>query len=283
MPPGAFRQRPASRAPLIGCESGTLKRRFGMSIPRRARVLTALDTLLLGCLVQTLVVRAGEVPGTLTSTNRYSLHQQHDRDGIGKFYMGREIAGVMGHEAAPWLERLERPQQEHPDELVSDLRLRPGEVVADIGAGTGFYTRRLAQAVGPSGKVFAEDIQPEMVLMLINSMNRLGMTNVTPVLGTTTDPRLPSATLDLALMVDVYHEFDFPYEMVQAICRSLKPGGRLVFVEFRAEDPNVPIKPLHKMSEAQVKREMSVQPLDWVETLRTLPWQHVMVFKKRAG
>jgi SAM-dependent methyltransferase len=213
-------------------------------------------------------------------TNRYEFRQHHDPDGIGKSYMGREIALVMGHQGAEWLERPEREEEEHTTELVAQLHLRPGDVVADIGAGTGYLSRRLAKTVGPSGKVLAEDIQPEMLELLTNKMAELRITNVTPVLGTVTDPRLPPGTVDLVVMVDVYHEFDFPYEMMEAISRSLKPGGRVVFVEFRAEDPNVPIKPLHKMSEAQVKKEMLVLPLQWVQTIRVLPRQHIIIFRK---
>ena len=215
-------------------------------------------------------------------TNRYEFRQAHDPDGIGKFYMGREIAQVMGHDAAAWLERPQRIGEEDPDRVVRELRLRPGEVVADIGAGTGYFSRRLAQAVGPAGRVLAVDVQPEMVALLTNIDTRLGLTNILPILGTATDPRLPAASVDLALMVDVYHEFDFPFQMMQGICRALKTGGRVVFVEYRGEDPAVPIKPLHKMTQAQVKKEMSVLPLDWIQTLEVLPRQHLMVFERTA-
>ena len=215
------------------------------------------------------------------STNRYEFRTNHDPDGIGKFYMGREIAHVMGHQGADWLERPEREEEEHTTELVRELRLRPGDVVADIGAGTGYLSRRLALSIGPSGKVLAEDIQPEMLQLLTNKMTELRITNVVPVLGTVTDPKLPPGSVDLVVMVDVYHEFDFPYEMMQSICRALKTNGRVAFVEFRAEDPDVPIKPVHKMSEEQVKKEMAVLPLQWVETIRALPRQHIIVFKKK--
>ena len=215
-------------------------------------------------------------------TNRYANQSVHSPDGIGKFYMGREIAHVMGHEAADWLERPERIAEEQPDQLVSMLNLRRGAVVADIGAGTGYVTRRLAQAVGPTGRVLAEDVQPEMITVLKNLNARVGLTNITPILGTVTDPRLPAASVDLALMVDVYHEFDLPYEMMQAICLALKPGGLVVLVEYRGEDPNVPIKPLHKMTVMQVKREMSALPLDWVQTIERLPRQHIIAFRKRS-
>jgi ubiquinone/menaquinone biosynthesis C-methylase UbiE len=217
---------------------------------------------------------------TSTLTNRYEFRKDHSRDGIGKFYMGREIAHVMGHQAADWLERPERDEEEHTEKLVDQLKARPGDVIADIGAGTGYFSRRLAKKVAPNGFVFAVDIQREMLDLLTNSMTSAGITNVRPVLGTITDPKLPPNSVDLALMVDVYHEFDHPFEMMQAITRSLKPGGRVAFVEFRGEDPAVPIKPLHKMTEAQVKKEMSVLPLEWVETIGALPRQHIIVFRK---
>lgn len=215
--------------------------------------------------------------------SRYERRAEHDPNGIGKFYMGREIAHVMGHQGADWLERPEREQEERPDLLVPALKLKAGEAVADIGAGTGYYTRRLAKAVGTNGIVYAVEIQREMLDILTNRLADDGIFNVRPVLGTVTDPRLPRATLDLILMVDVYHEFEHPFEMVEAICQALKPGGRMVFVEFRAEDPNVPIKRVHKMTEAQVRKEMSVHPLEWVETIGTLPWQHVVVFRKKSS
>jgi ubiquinone/menaquinone biosynthesis C-methylase UbiE len=195
--------------------------------------------------------------------------------------MGREIAHVMGHQAADWLERPEREQEERPDLLLPALKLKPGDAVADIGAGTGYYTRRLAKLVGQKGTVYAVEIQQEMLDLLMKTMADLKIQNVKPILGTTTDPKLPDAGLDLILMVDVYHEFDFPYEMTEAMCRALKPGGRLVFVEFRGEDPKVPIKLVHKMTEAQVRKEMSSQPLGWKETIEALPWQHIIVFEKK--
>jgi SAM-dependent methyltransferase len=213
---------------------------------------------------------------------RYETRAEHDPNGIGKFYLGREIAHVMGHPAADWLERPEREKEERPDLLMPALKLKPGDVVADIGAGTGFYTRRLAKAVGERGVVYAVEIQQEMLDILTNKLAAENICNVQPVLGTVTDPKLPRAALDLILLVDVYHEFDHPYEMVAALCRALKPGGRMVFVEFRAEDPDVPIKRVHKMSEAQMRKEMGAQPLAWVETIATLPRQHVIVFRKRS-
>jgi precorrin-6B methylase 2 len=213
-------------------------------------------------------------------STRYQFSEKHHPDGIGKFYQGREIARVMGHEAADWLERPEREAEEHAEVLLRELDIRPGQVVADIGSGTGYYSRRLANKVGPRGKVFAVDIQPEMLVLLTNTAARLGVTNIIPVLGTVTNPALSAGTVDLALMVDVYHEFEFPFEMMEGIQRALKPGGRLVVVEYRGEDPRVPIKPLHKMTEAQVKKEMSAHRLVFSRTVRVLPRQHIIIFKK---
>ncbi len=211
----------------------------------------------------------------------YEFRKEHDPDGLGKFYLGREIAQVMGHEGADWLERPERELEENSALLLAALKLQPGDAVADIGAGTGYYTRRLAKLVGEKGTVYAVDIQPEMLELLTNKLAQAGVTNVKPVLGTLTDPKLPRASVDAILMVDVYHEFSHPYEMAAAMVEALRPGGRLIFVEFRGEDPAVPIKRVHKMTEAQVRQEMAVQPLTWVETLRVLPWQHIIVFRKR--
>ena len=213
-------------------------------------------------------------------TNRYELRREHDRDGIGKFYMGREIAHVMGHQAADWLERPNRNEEENTDLLVESLKFKPGENVADIGAGTGYFTRRIAKRITPGGEVFAVEIQQEMLDLLTNRMIRETITNVVPVLGTVQDPKLPAGSIDTILMVDVYHEFDFPFEMVESMCRALKPGGRMVFVEYRAEDEKVPIKRVHKMSAAQVKKEMAPHPLTFGETIEVLPWQHIIIFRK---
>ncbi len=202
------------------------------------------------------------------------------RDGSGIVYMGRETAGVMGHEGAPWLERSERAREERPDLLLAALALRPGMVVADIGAGTGYYAWRMAERVSPGGRVLAVDVQPEMIALLEREMKKRNARNVTGIVGTDVDPKLPAASVDVALMVDVYHEFDHPREMLDAIVRSLKPDGRVVFVEYRAEDPKVGILPHHKMSEAQVRREAEAAGLVWKETVRTLPMQHVIVFGK---
>jgi precorrin-6B methylase 2 len=212
----------------------------------------------------------------------YSFAQEHSPDGIGKFYQGREIAHVMGHEGSDWLERPERQTEERPDLLLRALKLHPGDAAADIGAGTGYFSWRMASIVGDRGRIYANDIQPEMLELLAKNMAEHHATNFQTVLGTITDANLPPGRLDLVLMVDVYHEFDHPYEMMQSICHALKPRGRVVWVEYRAEDPNVPIKPLHKMSEAQVRKEAAALPLQWVETIETLPRQHVIIFQKRT-
>ena len=203
-------------------------------------------------------------------------------DGIGKRYMGRDIAAVMGWQGAAWLEREEREREERTDLLVRALQLKPGMVLADIGAGTGYLARRMAAAVVPGGKVLAVDVQPEMLSLLQSMVRQTGLTQIEPSLGTEVDVRLPAASIDLAIMVDVYHELAFPYEVMASIIRALKPGGQLVFVEYRAEDPLVPIKALHKMSEAQIKREAAAHALVWQRTEGSLPWQHLVVFRKRG-
>jgi ubiquinone/menaquinone biosynthesis C-methylase UbiE len=216
---------------------------------------------------------------SLFAADRYELRPGADPNGIDKYYMGRQIAHVMGHQAADWLERPTREQEEHTDEMLNLLKLKPGENVADIGAGTGYISWRMAKKVTP-GKVYAVEIQQEMLDLLAANMKERGISNVVQTLGTITDPRLPANAVDLIIMVDVYHEFDHPYEMTDAMVKSLRVGGRLVFVEFKKEDPNVPIKEVHKMSEAQVKKEMSLFPLRHSQTFTNLPWQHVIVFKK---
>jgi precorrin-6B methylase 2 len=224
----------------------------------------------------------GAPPGKDDTTPRYETRKDHDPDGIGKFYMGREIAQVMGHLAAEWLERPEREQEERPSKLLEALQIHPGDVIADIGAGSGYLTFRLAKRTGPKGKVLAVEIQPEMLALIRQRMKATGVTNIDLIQGTESDPKLPASSTDLILMVDVYHEFSYPWEMTAAMVRALKPGGRLVFVEYRKEDPDVPIKLVHKMTERQVLKEMSPHPLTWVKTMGILPRQHIIVFKKNA-
>ncbi len=202
-------------------------------------------------------------------------------DGIGKRYMDREISAVMGWQGAAWLERDKREREERTDLLLDSLALQPGMVVADIGAGTGYLSRRMAPLVMPGGKIIALDLQPEMVNILQTGVNRSGLKQIEVKLGAIDNIKLPKHSIDMAIMVDVYHELAFPYEVMSSIMHALKPRGRLVFVEYKAEDIRVPIKLLHKMSEAQIKREAGVFPLDWERTVNTLPWQHVVVFRKR--
>jgi ubiquinone/menaquinone biosynthesis C-methylase UbiE len=204
------------------------------------------------------------------------------RDGIGKQYLGREIAQVMGWQAAPWLERVEREQEERTSVLLDELRLMPGMVVADVGAGSGYLSRRLAQRVAPGGRVLAQDLQPEMLELLARAAKDPRYANLVPVQGGVADTRLPAGSVDLAIMVDVYHELEYPFEVMESIVRALKPGGRVAFVEYRAEDPAVPIKALHKMSERQIRLEAGRHALEWESTSRRLPWQHLVVFRKLA-
>ncbi|GIU80046.1 MAG: hypothetical protein KatS3mg005_3284 [Bryobacteraceae bacterium] len=193
---------------------------------------------------------------------------------------GRLIAPVMGAAGAPWLERAEREIEERPSLAVRLLRIQPGQTVADIGAGSGYYTELLSKAVGPGGKVYATDIQPEMIRLLEQRIQRKRLGNVETVLSTETDPRLPPESLDLALLVDVYHELARPQQVLRRIRESLKPGGRLVLIEFRKEDPNVPIREEHKMSVAEARAEVEPEGFVFERVLNDLPWQHILIFRK---
>ncbi len=201
------------------------------------------------------------------------------RHGTGKYYMGREIARVMGHEGIDWLERDNREEEEAPSKAIAALDLKPTDVVADIGAGSGYYTFRIAPLV-PEGKVVGVDVQPEMIDYLETTEKKLGFTNVEAHLGEIDDTKLPPGTVDVVLMVDAYHEFSHPAEMMASIVNALRPGGRVILVEYRYEDPNVPIKPIHKMTEAQARKEMEAAGLAWQVTHDFLPRQHFMVFVK---
>lgn len=215
------------------------------------------------------------------TNSSYEQRANHSPDGIGKFYMGREIAQVMGHLGAGWLERPSREREERPQQLINALALQPTDVVADIGAGTGYFSFRMATLV-PKGKVLAVDVQPEMIEILNGLKQEKHIENVEPVLGSITNPNLPPASVDLAIMVDAYHEFDHPREMMTAIAQALKPNGRAVLVEYRGENPLVLIKPLHKMTQRQARKELASVGLTWLETKDLLPQQHVMIFGKQA-
>jgi ubiquinone/menaquinone biosynthesis C-methylase UbiE len=193
---------------------------------------------------------------------------------------GRVFALPMGVQGAPWLERREREEEENPDLAMRLIRVQRGQTVADLGAGSGYYTRRLARAVGDTGRVYAVDIQQGMLDLLQAALARERIANVVPVLGGVDDPRLPPDSLDLVLMVDVYHEFSQPQTMLQRLRTALKPGGRLVLLEFRGEDPDVPIRPEHKMTKAQVKLEVEHEGFKQQRVYDDLPWQHLIVFTK---
>ncbi|MBE9078599.1 class I SAM-dependent methyltransferase [Romeria aff. gracilis LEGE 07310] len=208
--------------------------------------------------------------------------QSPSSDGIGKLYYGREISDVMGHRGAAWLERPSRELDERPDAAAAALDLRPTDTVADIGAGSGYISFLLAPYV-PQGKILAVDIQPEMLARLEAARDQRQIENVETVLGTPDDPHLPADSVDLAVMVDAYHEFAYPREMMAGIVHALKPGGRVVLAEYRAENPLILIKRHHKMSEQQVKRELTAAGLVWEKTDERLPQQHLVFFRKPGG
>ncbi len=194
-------------------------------------------------------------------------------------YLGRPIATTMHYEGAAWLVRESRQREEDCQRLLSELRLRPGQIICDLGCGNGFYTLELARRVGPAGKVYAVDIQPEMLDLLRKRTAAAKLNNIVPTLGTETDPKLPPAYFDLVLLVDVYHEFSHPEAMLAAIRKALRPGGQVALAEFRAEDPNVPIQPVHKMSKAQILKEFTANRFRLVRQFDGLPWQHLMFFE----
>ncbi|MDP9053943.1 MAG: methyltransferase domain-containing protein [Acidobacteriota bacterium] len=202
--------------------------------------------------------------------------------GAGEFHpvTHRRIAGVMGADAADWLVRPERESDERPDQALDAIGVRRGSTVADIGAGVGYFTWRLAERVGAGGVVYGEDIQQQMLDLLARNAEARHLTNVKEVLGTPEDPRLPKNSLDLVLLVDVYHEFSEPEKMLARLRDAMKPGARLVFLEYRAEDPNVPIRPEHKMTVAQVRAEVQPEGFRFDKTIEVLPQQHIIVFKK---
>ena len=196
-------------------------------------------------------------------------------------YMGREIAPVMTFHGADWLVRDTREAEEQPEQMLDALKIRPGMTVADVGAGVGYTSFKMARRVGPTGTVLATDVQPEMLRMLAENARSLNVKNVKPIRCTPTDPKLPDAALDLILMVDVYHECSQPEATLKGLRKALKPTGRLVLVEFRAEDPEVPIKPEHKMTVVQARKELEANGFAFKESLEFLPWQHVIIFEAR--
>jgi ubiquinone/menaquinone biosynthesis C-methylase UbiE len=194
---------------------------------------------------------------------------------------GRVYAAVMGWQGVPWLERAERLQEEEPDTALDVLKIARGSTVADIGAGSGYMTMRLANRVGPEGKVYANDVQPEMLQILQQRAERAGAANIVLVRGAIDDPKLPASVVDLELLVDVYHEFSRPQEMLRGLRAALKADGRLVLIEYRKEDPAIPIKPDHKMSVREAKIEVEAEGFELARVDESLPRQHILIFRRR--
>jgi len=215
---------------------------------------------------------------TLIAQERYTV-KSGDPNGINKWYMGRQIAHVMSHFGIEWLERKEREMEENTTQLLKNLAVQPGTVIADIGAGSGYHSALLSKMVG-NGKVYAVDVEPEMIAYFKDRIKLEGYKNIIPVLSTEQKVSLPANSIDVMLLVDVYHEFSFPYEMTLSMLEALKPGGKLVLVEFRAEDPNVPIKTIHKMSEQQAVKEFKASGFLFEKNIGNLPWQHCLIFRK---
>lgn len=245
-------------------------------MPSPSRLVRLLRPLIL---LPTVTLLFAAAPAAASEDDGPYRYGTPSRDGIGKFYMGREISHVMGHLGAGWLERPSREREERTDLLIDNLPLEEDDVVADVGAGTGYFSFRIAPSV-LRGEVLAVDIQPEMLAIIRERAEEEGVGNVRGIRGSVTDPNLPDGGVDLALIVDAYHEFSHPREMALALRRALRPGGRLILVEYRAEDPSVPIKRLHKMSEAQARRELEAAGFEFVRNADFLPQQHFLVFRR---
>jgi len=224
------------------------------------------------------------LPGLISQAEEAAHYttKKPSRDGIGKVYMGREISQVVSQHAIGWLERRDREGEEKPSLVIKNLELKPDAVVADIGAGSGYFSFLLAPLV-PEGKVVAVDIQQEMLDFVEAKKKLKQISNIETHLGTIEDTKLKPETVDLAIMVDAYHEFSHPREMAESIVEGLKPGGRIVFLEYRGEDPSVPIKPLHKMTIQQVTAEMKAVGMEFVEVRDFLPIQHFLVYQKPSN
>ena len=210
--------------------------------------------------------------------NKYTF-KEGDYNGIGKWYMGREIAYVMGFQGIDWLERSEREQEENVSKLIQNMRIRSDDIIADIGAGSGYHAFRIA-TLAKNGLVYAVDIQTEMLMTIENNKEFSKIKNIETILGTEKSVQLPKNSVDKILMVDVYHEFSFPVEMITSIKNALKPNGQLFLIEYRGEDPLVPIKTIHKMTEQQALKEMESAGFKLKENIDNLPWQHCMIFVK---
>lgn len=261
------------RSRRLGRQAASVRPRRKASMPRGGWSASWLAAVFAGLLVLVPATRAEEPQG----------NQEQEIPAPLTEYYGREIAPTMHYIGAPWLVRESRQREEDCASMLRELKLEPGMVVCDMGCGNGFYTVQLAERVGPEGTVYAVDIQPEMLRMMQGRAAEAGVDNIESVLGTVVDPKLPEGQLDLILCVDVYHEFSHPEHMLQAMRRALKAKGRLVLVEFRAEDPEVPIKPLHKMSKEQILKELTPNGFRLGRQFDELPWQHMMFFEPREA
>ncbi|RLS76511.1 MAG: class I SAM-dependent methyltransferase [Planctomycetota bacterium] len=254
-----------------------------MTRPRQFPCAASLLACLLACLLA--AAAAAQVTAPAGDAATPSIDVAVDRTATippaATHHMGREIAQTMHYTGAPWLVRESRQREEDCRLLLEALDIRPGQTVCDMGCGNGFYTLELARMVGPRGRVYAVDIQPEMLRMLADNAAAAGLRNIRPVLGTPIDPRLPAGKIDVALCVDVYHEFSHPEPMLERIRQSLAPTGRLVLAEFRGEDAAVPIKPLHKMTKAQIRAELEPAGFEVVREFDRLPWQHLLFLAAR--
>lgn len=214
----------------------------------------------------------------ITNYNKY-IYKKGDINGIGKWYMGREIARVMGFQGIGWLERSSREKEENVSTLIQNMKIESNDIIADIGAGSGYHSFRMAP-LAKNGVVYAVDIQSEMLAAINRRIELNKIKNIKTILGNEKSIQLPNNSVDKILMVDVYHEFNFPREMIRSIKNTLKPNGKLFLVEYRDEDPRVPIKKIHKMSEKQAEKEMDAAGFKLIENISNLPWQHCMIFIK---
>ena len=265
--------------PLMPQQQNTGFSDQNVRVPISIRTIPAPLSIIVFALWGLLIANASLAQASTEKEGLYT-HGAPSRDGIGKFYHGREISQVMGHRGAAWLERQSRVRDEAPDKAVQAMQLANDAVVADIGAGTGYFSFRLAAQVS-EGQVYAVDIQPEMLDIIRKRMQRRSVDNVIPLKGESDNPMLPPDAIDAVLLVDAYHEFTHPYEMMRGIVRALRAGGKVYLIEYRGEDPRIPIKPLHKMTQQQAIREMQAVGLSWIETRDVLPTQHFMVFEKK--
>ena len=228
----------------------------------------------------TALLLSNECVGQIPNADEKYSFKRGDDNGIGKWYMGREIAYVMGFEGIDWLERSEREEEENVSKLIKNMRIKPNDVIADIGAGSGYHTFKIA-SLTKNGLVYAIDIQPEMLMVIEKTKESGKIKNIETILGSEKSIHLPSNSIDKILMVDVYHEFNFPAEIIISIKKALKPNGELFLIEYRSEDSSVPIKEIHKMSEKQAVKEMEAAGFKLKKNINNLPWQHCMVFVKK--